>query len=317
MTIFVLISETAASAELFFGSGVLLLIAGLAFFAVWLRFGSRSASPPRAAVTVQMGIKNSGRHPGRSMLCAALVGCACFVIVAVGANRHVEREQGAVPQKESGTGGFPLVAESDIPLHHDLNSQDGRFELGFSESDSETTAKAQIFPFRLLPGEDASCLNLYRPQKPRILGASKDFIERGGFQFQGTTAAMENPWELLEAELEPGVIPAIGDYNSVQWILHLGLGDELSIQNEVGRAVKTSFGRSFTAQYLSERDADLRSQFQETFSKPKWICIFLNSDAFNFQPGDIHRKHRPHWACAGKRVGRLRFGCYINDRKIS
>ena len=238
LTIFVLISEDAASAALFFGSGVLLLIAGLAFFSVWLRFGSRSASPPRAAVTVQMGIKNSGRHPGRSMLCAALVGCACFVIVAVGANRHVEREEGAVPQKESGTGGFPLVAESDIPLHHDLNSQDGRFELGFSESDSEATAKAQIFLFRLLPGEDASCLNLYRPQKPRILGASKDFIERGGFQFQGTTTAMENPWELLEDELEPGVIPAVGDYNSVQWILHLGLGDELSIQNESGEQLK-------------------------------------------------------------------------------
>ena len=87
-------------------------------------------------MTVQLGIKNSGRHPGRSMLCAALVGCACFVIVAVGANRHVEQKQGAVPQKESGAGGFALVAESDIPLHHDLNSREGQFELGFSESDS-------------------------------------------------------------------------------------------------------------------------------------------------------------------------------------
>jgi len=234
LTIFTLVSETTASAGLFFGSGVLLLIAGLAFFSIWLRSGRRAASQPRIAVTTQMGIKNSGRHPGRSMLCAALVGCACFVIVAVGANRHIEGEQEAVPQKESGTGGFALAAESDIPLHRDLNSQDGRFELGFSKSDSEATADTHIFPFRLLPGEDASCLNLYRPQKPRILGASKDFIERGGFQFQGTTAAKENPWELLEDELEPGVIPVIGDYNSVQWILHLGLGDELSIQDELG-----------------------------------------------------------------------------------
>ena len=238
LTIFALISETTASAGLFFGSGVLLLIAGLVFFAIWLRSGGRAASPPKVAVTVQMGIKNSGRHPGRSMLCAALVGCACFVIVAVGANRHVERKQGTVPQKESGSGGFALVAESDIPLHRDLNSQDGRFELGFSESDSDATADTHIFPFRLLPGEDASCLNLYRPQKPRILGASHDFIERGGFQFQGTTAAKENPWELLQDELEPGVIPAIGDYNSIQWILHLGLGEDLSIQNESGEQLK-------------------------------------------------------------------------------
>ena len=238
LTVFVLASETTASVGLFFGSGVLLLIAGLAFFSIWLRSGGRAASRPKVAVTTQMGIKNSGHQPGRSMLCAALVGCACFVIVAVGANRHVEQKQGAVPQKESGTGGFALVAESDIPLHHDLNSQDGRFELGFSESDSDAAADTHISSFRLLPGEDASCLNLYRPQKPRILGASHGFIERGGFQFQGTTAARENPWELLEDELEPGVIPAIGDYNSAQWILHLGLGDELSIQNESGERLK-------------------------------------------------------------------------------
>ena len=238
LTIFALVSGATASAGLFFGSGVLLLIAGLAFFAIWLRSGRRVASQPRVAVTAQMGMKNSGRHPGRSMLCAALVGCACFVIVAVGANRHVERKQGVAQQKDSGTGGFALVAESDIPLHHDLNSREGRFELGFSETDSDATAKAQIFPFRILPGEDASCLNLYRPQKPRILGASKDFIERGGFQFQAATVARENPWELLETELEPGVIPAIGDYNSAQWILHLGIGDELSVQGELGETLR-------------------------------------------------------------------------------
>ena len=45
-------------------------------------------------------------------------------------------------------------------------------------------------------------------------------------------------WELLEDKLEPGVIPAIGDYNSAQWILHLGLGDELSIQSESGAQLK-------------------------------------------------------------------------------
>ena len=238
LTIFALASGTTASTGLFFGSGVLLLIAGLSCFSIWLRSGGSAAGSPRVATTVQMGIKSSGRQPGRSMLCAALVGCACFVIVAVGANRHIEEKGGTVPQKASGTGGFALVAESDIPLHHDLNSQEGRFELGFSESDADSTSQVQTFGFRVLPGEDASCLNLYRPQKPRILGASANFIERGGFQFQGTAVAKENPWELLDNELEPGVIPAIADYNSAQWILHLGLGDELAIQDELGEPLK-------------------------------------------------------------------------------
>ncbi len=238
LTTFALVSSATASTGLFFGSGVLLLIAGLACFSIWLRSGGSVAGSPRVATTVQMGVQNSGRQPGRSMLCAALVGCACFVIVAVGANRHIEEKGETVPQKTSGTGGFALVAESDIPLHHDLNSQEGRFELGFSESDSDSTSQVQTFAFRVLPGEDASCLNLYRPQKPRILGVSANFIERGGFQFQGTAVARENPWELLEDELEPGVIPAIADYNSAQWILHLGLGDELGVQNESGASLK-------------------------------------------------------------------------------
>ena len=265
LTVFALVSDATALTGLFFGSGVLLLIAGLSFFSIWLRSGRRAVSSPKVATTTQMGIKNSGRQPGRSMLCAALVGCACFVIVAVGANRHIEQKQEAVSQKAAGAGGFALIAESDIPLHHNLNSQEGRFELGFSESDSDATAQAQIFPFRVLPGEDASCLNLYRPQKPRILGVSDDFIERGGFQFQATVMAKENPWELLEDELEPGVIPAIGDYNSVQWILHLGLGDELSIQDELGEPLKLRLvgvlQRSLFQSELLISDANFRKHF--------------------------------------------------------
>ena len=265
LTIFTFVSDATASTGLFFGSGVLLLIAGLSFFSIWLRSGRRAAGSPRVATTAQMGIKNSGRQPGRSMLCAALVGCACFVIVAVGANRHIEGEQETIPEKASGTGGFALIAESDIPLHHNLNSQEGRFELGFSKSDSDATALTQIFPFRLLPGEDASCLNLYRPQKPRILGVPEDFIERGGFQFQKTTVAKEKPWELLEDELEPGVIPAIGDYNSVQWILHLGLGDELSIQDELGVPLQLRLvgvlQRSFFQSELLISEANFKKYF--------------------------------------------------------
>ncbi len=238
LTIFAILSGATSSAGLFFGSGVLLLTAGLVFFSLWLR----AATPSNAAFvrgrTVKMGVRNSARHPGRSILCTALVGCACFVIVSVGANRHTETQHDTSLRKASGAGGFALAAESDIPLHHDLNSEDGRFELGFSKSDSAITAGAHIVPFRVLPGEDASCLNLYQPQKPRILGVPNDLIKQGGFQFQQTTTTQENPWRLLKGEIEPGVIPAIGDYNSVLWILHLGLGKDLIIQDELGQELK-------------------------------------------------------------------------------
>ncbi len=230
-----LLSGGNSSAALFFITGALLLIAGFAFLSLWFRQQSRKVQPNFG--TARMSARNTARHPGRSLLCAALVGCACFVIVAVGANRREFGQEQLM--KNSGSGGFTLLAESDIPLHHDLNTPTGRFELGISETDSATLNRAHVIPLRLLPGEDASCLNLYQPEKPRVLGVPSELIKHGGFQFQASsTENGENPWQLLEQEIAPEVIPAFGDYNSVMWILHLGLGKDLVMQDEPGNTIK-------------------------------------------------------------------------------
>ena len=237
-----LLADPVVALGLFFASGALLLVGGLACFSLWLRGGRRQSLAAGPLARARLGLWNSARHPGRSLLCAALVGCACFVIVAVGANRRVEAGSGAALDKESGTGGFPLLATADIPLHQDLNEPEGRFELGFAASENAILDRAEIVPFRVLPGEDVSCLNLYQPQQPGLLGVPDELIQRGGFRFQQTAAATPeeraNPWLLLQRELEPGVIPALGDYNSVLWILHLGLGDELVLRNEAGEDLR-------------------------------------------------------------------------------
>ena len=68
-------------------------------------------------------------------------------------------------------------------------------------------AQSRIIPLRVLPGEDVSCLNLYQPQNPRILGVSKDLVARGGFQFQAILNEERTPWRLLDEELGEGVVP--------------------------------------------------------------------------------------------------------------
>src|SRR5690606_6020661 len=79
------------------------------------------------------------------------------------------------------------------------------------------------------------------PATPRIIGAPPSFIARGGFSWSRTEARSEaeeeNPWLLLRREThEPSVaIPAIGDENTVLWILKLGLGDELAIVGDGGQ----------------------------------------------------------------------------------
>lgn len=239
LIMFSILATTSLSASLFFGSGILLLLSALTFFSIWL--SSKRSTSLDHNTTIKMGARNSARHPERSMICTTLIGCACFIIVAVGANRHSETPRISHLQKASGNGGFAWVAESAIPLHQDLNSETDRFELGFSDSESKSFRGHHIYSCRLLPGEDTSCLNLYQPQKPRILGVSNDFIQKGGFQFHQQIEKRKNPWELLNQNIEEGVVPVIGDYNSVLWILHLGLGKDLIIQNESGQELRLRF----------------------------------------------------------------------------
>lgn len=226
------VADDSWSVGLFFGVGALLCTSGLAAFSFWCRAGQASRASLNLA---SMAARDSAWNPGRSFLSVTLVASACFVLVSVTANR---RDPGGETQnKASGTGGFQLVAESDTPLPKDPSDTKARSELGFSAEGESLMASTQIFPLRLLPGDDASCLNLYQPESPRILGAPAAFRARGGFRFRQTTKPAENPWLLLDEDLGEGVIPAIGDYNSVRWILHLGLGKELQIQDELGRAL--------------------------------------------------------------------------------
>jgi len=232
--------EGVSAVAVFFGVGALLLLASLAFFRVTLlRHSAGTISGYGTAPLAKLGARNGGRYPTRSVLSAGLVASATFVIVAVALNRHDVTTQ--EPSLNSGDGGFRFIAESDSPLYRD--------QLEFEDSDEAATM--QIFSLRAKPGEDASCLNLYRPSKPTLLGAGTGLMERGGFAFQGALAETEresaNPWLLLDKKIDkkfdndPGknlngdAIPVFGDVNSVQYILHLGLGEDLTFTDEQGR----------------------------------------------------------------------------------
>ncbi len=83
-------------------------------------------------------------------------------------------------------------------------------------------------------------MNLYAPREPRVLGAPRAFIEDGRFTFAAseatTPAEQSNPWLLLDRPLPDGAIPAIGDANSIQYSLNLGVGGELTVGGGAGGA---------------------------------------------------------------------------------
>jgi hypothetical protein len=217
---------------LFFGVGAALVVSGISLFSAWARAGGQGDTPITRPVVPRMAVRNCARNPGRSLLSVTLVACAGFVLVSVTASRKTHHR--ASLALDAGTGGLALVAEADTPLPAALKDA-----LPPAALDAPAQAAAPLFfSFRLRPGDDTSCLNLYRPENPRLLGVPRAFIERAGFRFRSALGATDNPWTLLEAELGDGVIPTIGDFNSVRWILHAGLGDELTIRDDRGRDLR-------------------------------------------------------------------------------
>jgi putative ABC transport system permease protein len=225
----------------FFGAGTLLLIAALCFESSWLN--SRCLATIRGQIT--LGLRSATYRPGRSILCIALIASATFLIVSLDAFRRDDAS--------AGTGGFPLMAESVLPLIHDPNTAAGRDALNIPPLEG-----VEFVPFRLRPGDDASCLNLYQPHNPRILAPPAAFLRSARFQFQDSVARTANPWLLLESEPTDSVIPAIADVNSMTYALHLKLGEEFVLDQTRFRIVASLQDSLFQGELLISEKNFLR-----------------------------------------------------------
>jgi putative ABC transport system permease protein len=207
-------------AAAFFGAGASILVACLCAIAWFLRSPSRSRV---ANASVRgLGFRNASERPGRSVLAIAVIASATFVLISVDAFRHGPID---ASDRHSGTGGYPLLVDLLLPIVHDPGSRDARDLLGI------TDPNVTIEGFRVLPGEDASCLNLYEPVNPRVLGVPRHVIDGGRFAFQSSLAASDgdraNPWRLLTQDGADGSIPVAADANSLTYVLHKKLGDEI------------------------------------------------------------------------------------------
>ena len=220
----------------FFGAGNLLLVALLGFEWIWLESGGRkSISGTGPLALARLGFRNATSRPGRSLVAIALIAFATFTIVAVDAFRKDAFALDAF-DRSAGSGGYALAAESLLPLHWDPNTEEGRNAVNLPYPSDAEFVEMTFQTFRLRSGDDASCLNLYRPQNPRVLAPTGAFLERGGFRFGPTLASTPeeraNPWLLLNRELPDGAVPVIGDANSMAYVLHLGLGEDFVLPRE-------------------------------------------------------------------------------------
>ncbi len=238
------IAKTIPAAGAFFGAGFLLLAGGV----LWIRNRLRESNSAVADLR-SLGLRNATWKPNRSALCITLIAFAVFLLLSLESFRKGDSEQGS--------GGFSLIAESQLPIVYDLDSAAGRDALGIKNDQNK------FFSFRLKPGDDASCLNLYEPRNPRVLGAPAAFLAAKRFG--------DTPWQLLDEPLPNGVAPAIADANSMEYALHKQVGDRLTLPN----GATLQFVASLNGSVLQGEILIAEKQFIRLFPQEQGYRFFL------------------------------------------
>jgi hypothetical protein len=304
----------AAETGMFFGAGVSFLMACTFLLSSWLR--GRDARPlsGRGAWPLwRLGFRSAAFRPSRSLLSAALIASATFIIVSVDAFR---KSAGATEADiHSGSGGFALVAQSEVPLLQSPNDDTGREALGIFNQ-QEAFSRVRFTRFRFRPGEDASCLNLYRPTNPIVVAPEAGFIESGRFAFASSMAATDaeraNPWLLLRRTFADEAVPVIADATSLQYVLHAAVGDTFPLDTGGERPLLLKFVGALSDSVLQGELVMSEEHFLRLFPAQQGYRFFLidapeahSADEAGAIAGTLERELAPYGFDAVTTVERL------------
>jgi hypothetical protein len=230
-----------------------------------------------------LGWRNAARRRGRSLATVALVACGSFLVIAVGANRRDPLADAA--DRRSGTGGFALYAEASLPIYRDLADAKAQEAVGLDAAAMEGVA---VVPLRVHEADDASCLNLARVTRPRLVGVRPAAME-SRFTFAKTVegAPAGDPWRLLARRAGPVVesispyragdeaVPAVGDAATITWSLGKKVGDVLPYTDERGRAFPIRLVGSLAGSMLQGGLLISEEAFVEKFPSESGYRMFL------------------------------------------
>lgn len=202
------VKDPMSLSGMFFGFGTLYLVVGLIVLRDWLRRGGRGT----ATNIMHIGLRNISRRTSRSLAVIGMMAGGIFLVVAVNAFR--------MDATEAGTGHFALIGESSLPVYEDLNSKAGREAFALDE---ELLRRTHIVPFRVRDGDDASCLNLNRAQKPQLVAVHPLHLHD---RFSLASGDWDQ-FELHEHFFDKKTIPAIADQATAMWGLGKGVGDTI------------------------------------------------------------------------------------------
>ncbi|MEX2578973.1 MAG: FtsX-like permease family protein [Verrucomicrobiales bacterium] len=266
------VEGTMAEQGLFFGAGFLFVVAGISLCSLLIR---RFLRPSSALGSLgALGRQHTVRRRGRSLAVIGLMAAGVFMVTAINSFR-LEGEVGA-QRRDSGTGGFAYVGGATLPIYEDLDAPSGREKYGLDAFDAEF----EVVSFRVSDGDDASCLNLNRAQRPRLKGVDVD--EMAALDPFTFTKSIEPPsvgdWTLLNLSMAPTeegvpVVPGIIDQNTATYALQMGLGDRV--------VYETVSGRTFAVEIVGLLDTSIL-QGSLLISEEDFVRFFPDAGGYSF-----------------------------------
>lgn len=217
--------------EMFFISGFGLLPGLILLFDFWMRRLSVQEKTMDFSLRAFL-LKRLAGERRRNVMIVSFLSVGVFMVVSTGLNRKDLTSKAELPS--SGTGGYDYFVETTMPVLFDANSKQGREDLNIPET-------AELVQFQSQPGDDASCLNLNKISRPRLIACNPAaFDRRGAFTFATRTDDLDvqHPWMTLNKILADDVIPAIADQTVIQWGLMKSIGDTIRYKTEDGKDLR-------------------------------------------------------------------------------
>ena len=217
--------------EMFFISGFGLLPGLILIFDFWMHRLAVQEKTMDFSLRAFL-LKRIAGERRRNVMIVSFLSVGVFMVVSTGLNRKDLTSKAELPS--SGTGGYDYFVETTMPVLFDASSQQGREDLNIP-------ATAELVQFQSQLGDDASCLNLNKISRPRLIACNPaDFDRRGAFTFATRTDELDaqHPWLTLNKTLADNVIPAIADQTVIQWGLMKSIGDTILYKTEDGKDLK-------------------------------------------------------------------------------
>jgi len=254
--------------EMFFISGFGLLPGLILIFDFWMhRLAVQEKTMDFSLHTFLM--KRIAGERRRNVMIVSFLSVGVFLVVSTGLNRKDLTSKAELPL--SGTGGYDYFVETTMPVLFDISSQQGREDLNIP-------ANAELVQFQSQPGDDASCLNLNKISRPRLIACNPAaFDQRGAFTFATLTDELDaqHPWLTLNRTLADDVIPAIADQTVIQWGLMKKVGDTLMYKTEDGKDLKLKLVGGLANSIFQGNVIIAEDHFNKAFPSVSGSNVFL------------------------------------------